>query len=152
MLDVGCGHGHALRAFQKEGVDVEGIGFDQEAEQARAQGFTIHEQDMSFLTLEPESYDLVWCRHVLEHSVFPFFTLGEMHRLIKPNGGIYVEVPAPETACRHETNPNHYCVMGKTAWASLMQRAGFVKIAFYEIDFTVPAGPDKYLAFHARKG
>jgi len=143
ILDVGCGHGHALRAFRQEGCEAIGIGFGEEAENARKDGFEIIEEDMSFSNLPDAEFDLVWCRHVLEHSLFPYFTLNEMFRILKANGVFYMEVPAPETSCHHEANQNHYSVLSKNGWNSLLYRTGFEKIISYDIDFEATTGPDK---------
>ena len=152
VLDVGCGHALALKAFREAGMAPVGIGFGDEAARARDEGFEIVEQDMSFLDLPAESFDLVWARHVVEHSVFPYFTLSEMHRLIKPGGVFYMEVPGPGTPCRHEANANHYSVMGHEMWESLLQRCGLTAIRRNDIRFHVPAGDDLYFAFDCRKG
>lgn len=151
VLDVGCGHGLALTTFREHGMDVTGVGFGEEAEKARAEGFEVIEQDMSFLDVADASYDLAWCRHVIEHSVFPFFTLAEMFRILKPGGVLYMEVPAPDTVCQHESNPNHYSVLTRTNWTHLIHRAGFENIENGDITFTVPAGPDTYYSFDAKK-
>jgi ubiquinone/menaquinone biosynthesis C-methylase UbiE len=71
----------------------------------------VRETDFADLDFDDESFDLVWARHALEHSVVPAFLLSEFHRLTKPGGVLYVEVPAPDTACVHETNPNHHSVL-----------------------------------------
>ena len=107
--------------------------------------------DQSYLDFPDESFDLVWCRHALEHSAAPYFTLAGFHRVLARGGTLYVEVPAPDTACKHETNPNHYSVLGRSAWISLMQRAGFDVVDTAVIDFAVPAGPDTYWGFILRK-
>ncbi|WNJ99213.1 methyltransferase domain-containing protein [Thalassospiraceae bacterium LMO-JJ14] len=151
VLDVGCGHGLALNTFREHGMDVTGVGFGEEAEKARAEGFEIIEQDMSFLDVADASYDLAWCRHVIEHSVFPFFTLAEMFRILKPGGVFYMEVPAPDTVCQHEANPNHYSVLTRTNWTHLLHRTGFENIENGDITFNVPAGPDTYYSFDAKK-
>ncbi len=151
VLDVGCGHGEALRAFKKEGMEAIGVGYGEEAVKCRDEGFQIVEEDMSFLSFAPESFDLVWCRHVLEHSLFPLFTLSEMCRLLKPGGIFYMEVPAPETACRHETNINHYSVLTRNSWFNLIHRSGFKDIKAHDLDVTVPIGPDKYFVYSAVK-
>jgi SAM-dependent methyltransferase len=148
VLDVGCGHGLALRTFREHGMDVTGVGFGDEAESARAEGFEIIEQDMSFLDLGDAGFDLVWCRHVIEHSLFPYFTLSEMFRILKPGGVIYMEVPAPDTVCQHEANPNHYSVLTRTTWLHLLDRVGFSDVKSGDITFSVPAGPDTYLTFN----
>ena len=151
VLDVGCGHGLALNTFRDHGMDATGVGFGYEAAKARAEGFEIIEEDMSFLDVADATFDLAWCRHVIEHSLFPYFTLSEMFRMLKPGGVIYMEVPAPDTVCQHEANANHYSVLTRTTWMQLLSRAGFTGIDTGDITFNVPAGPDTYYTFDARK-
>lgn len=151
VLDVGCGTGIALEEFRNQGMDVTGIGFGDEAEQARNDGFEIIEKDMSFMNLEDATFDLVWCRHVMEHSLFPFFTLSEMNRILKPGGVLYMEVPAPDTAGRHEENRNHYSVLTQRMWKVLLARSGFDPISSNDINFNMPLGPDTYYAFDTPK-
>jgi SAM-dependent methyltransferase len=151
VLDVGCGQGVGLEVFKAAGLNPLGITLGADAEVCRAKGFDVVEMDLSFLDFEDARFDLVWCRHALEHSVFPFFTLSEMHRVLKPGGVLYVEVPAPDTACGHQTNPNHYSVLGKSMWIELIRRAGFAGITTVDINFTTRAGPDTYWAFTQNK-
>ena len=151
VLDVGCGNGLALKLFRDSGCNPIGVGFGDEAKTCRAEGFEIVEKDMSFLKFSDQTFDLVWCRHVLEHSIFPFYTLNEMHRILKKGGAFYMEVPAPDTGCKHESNPNHYSVLTKGMWKSLMLRTGFKDIRERDISFTVPAGPDVFYAFDGRR-
>ena len=151
VLDVGCGTGLALEVFQQHGCMPTGIGFGAEAATAREKGFNVIEQDMSFLDVDNDEYQIVWCRHVLEHSIFPFFTLSEMFRITKPGGIIYVEVPMPDTSSHHESNQNHYSVMGVMMWAHLLRRVGFEDIRNGKVEFTTPAGNDAYTWFDGRK-
>lgn len=152
VLDVGCGQGLALEFFRASGHRAIGITIGAEDLAAcRARGFEVRDMDQSYLDFADESFDLVWCRHALEHSVAPYFTLAGFHRVLAPGGVLYVEVPAPDTACRHETNPNHYSVLGRSAWQSLMQRAGFEVVDVVTIDFAADVGPDTYWAFTLRR-
>jgi len=151
VLDVGCGHGLALQVFRDAGCQPIGVGFGGEAEKSRAEGFEIEETDMSFLDFPDQTFDIVWCRHVLEHSIFPFFTLRQMFRILKTGGVFYMEVPAPGTSCKHEANPNHYSVLGKEMWVSLLQRTGYETIRQKDLAFEVPAGLDVYYSFDSRK-
>jgi hypothetical protein len=64
---------------------------------------------------------------------------------------LYVEVPAPDTACLHQTNGNHYSVLGKSMLGSLIVRSGFELLDVMDVNFTVPAGPDTYWAFVGKK-
>lgn len=147
ILDVGCGQGVALRQFAELQVTVIGIGLGPDVKLCRENGFAAAEMDQSFLNCETRMFDLVWARHVLEHSPFPLFTLTEYHRVLKPGGLLYVEVPAPDTICNHEANPNHYSVMGTKMWQALFKRSGFTVIKACNLDVEVPLGPDRYLGF-----
>jgi SAM-dependent methyltransferase len=152
ILDVGCGQGLALAEFAARGLLPIGVALGREDVAAcRMAGFDVREMDQSFLDFDDAEFDLVWCRHCLEHSIFPYFTLSEFERVLKPGGLLYVEVPAPDTSSAHQANPNHYSVLGKSAWLQLMSRSGFALVDQLDLDFTVPAGPDTYWAFVLRK-
>ncbi|HEV7665454.1 MAG TPA: class I SAM-dependent methyltransferase [Chloroflexota bacterium] len=152
VLDVGCGQGLALAKFADRGLQPTGITLGRDDIAAcRQAGLDVREMDQSFLGFRDAEFDLVWCRHCLEHSIFPYYTLAEFQRVLHPGGLLYVEVPAPDTSSAHQTNPNHYSVLGKSMWLELMRRAGFALIDQVDIDFTVPAGPDTYWAFVLRK-
>ena len=107
--------------------------------------------DMSFLEFDECLFDLVWCRHTLEHSVFPYFTLCEIYRFLKPGGVFYIEVPAPDTSSLHETNLNHYSVFTKKMWESLILRSGFKIVRPNTIAFRTGGGHDEYYAFDGRR-
>lgn len=152
VLDVGCGQGVALKRFAERRLQATGITLNPvDVAECRRLGYNVLEMDQSFLEFPDASFDLVWCRHCIEHSVFPYFTLSQFHRVMRPGGWLYIEVPAPDTACAHQTNGNHYSVLGKNMWASLISRAGFTLVDVMDIDFSVPAGPDQYWAFIGRR-
>ena len=148
VLDVGCGQGVALKLFAAKGADAIGVTLNQtDVDVCRSLGYDVQCMDQSFLDFPAASFDAVWCRHCLEHSIYPYFTLSGFHRVLKPGGWLYVEVPAPDTASAHQTNRNHYSVFGKSMMASLIDRSGFRIAEVLDITFTVPAGPDTYWAF-----
>ena len=151
VLDVGCGQGAALEMFREAGLDPLGVTLGPDVEICRAKGLNVLEMDFAFLDFPDAGFDLVWCRHAIEHSVLPFFTLSELHRLLRPGGVLYLEVPAPDTACRHQTNPNHYSVLGKSMWLELIRRCGFPQTVVLDLNFEVAAGPDTYWAFLQQK-
>jgi SAM-dependent methyltransferase len=84
---------------------------------------------MSFLPQKDgyydESVDFLFCRHSLEHSPYPIFTLMEYNRVLKQNGKLYIEMPAPDCPRAHEWNLNHYSILGRTQLAALLDRTGF---------------------------
>src|SRR5207244_85927 len=69
VLDVGCGQGVALEIFRDAGFDPLGVTLGEDAEVCRRKGLKVLEMDFAFLDFPDESFDLVWCRHALEHSV-----------------------------------------------------------------------------------
>jgi len=150
ILDVGCGQGVALKPFQERGFAPIGITLNAtDAEACRAQGLDVRIMDQSFLDFDDASFDLLWARHVLEHSFMPLYTLTEFRRVLRPGGIMYLEVPAPDTLL-HERNPNHYSVLGKPMWTSLMERSGFENTS--TIDYfmkTVDDRADEYWGFFA---
>jgi SAM-dependent methyltransferase len=152
VLDVGCGQGPALEYFRGHGTDYLGITLgDEDIVACQAQGFHVEKMDQSFLKLSDESQDVVWARHVIEHSIFPLFTLHGFNRVLRHGGMLYLEVPAPETSCHHERNPNHYSLFGKGCWRALIERSGFKILGDVDYSFEVPAGPDLYWGFYCQK-
>lgn len=153
VLDVGCANGFAQQMFTKDGIDradYTGITCSEaDARDCGARGIpNIVQLDMHDIALLSEDclpFDLVWARHVMEHSPVPLFVLQEIRRLLRPGTGkLYVEVPAPDTACRHTTNVNHYSCFERNGWEGLFDKAGLTPIMAFEIGVQVPAGPDRY--------
>lgn len=153
ILDVGCGQGPALDIFRDKGyLSTIGITLNEEDVRiCRDNGHNVVKMDQSFLEFSDGEFDFVWARHVIEHSIFPYFTLMEFSRVMSPQGILYLEVPAPETSCHHERNPNHYSVFGRSAWASLLGRCGFTVQEETKFAFTTGMGPDEYWGFTCSK-
>lgn len=143
VLDIGPGFQFAKGEFEKHGCHWSSV--------------DAPESDQSFLPMQEGDVDLVWARHVLEHSVMPYFTLTEYYRVLCPGGLCYIEVPAPDTEAQHETNPNHYSIMGSNMWFSLMLRAGFKVEKTWSFGISVPQNSggepikDTYFSFLLRK-
>jgi SAM-dependent methyltransferase len=152
VLDIGCGTGFALKTFADYGLKGTGIALGEDIRLCQEQGLNAIEMNMSNLDFPDQKFDIVWARHSLEHSPFPFFTLMEINRITKMYGLIYIEVPGAETQAKHEENPNHYSVLGKTMLRSLIERAGFQILHHNTIDGTTHAGAqDCYWSFIASK-
>jgi len=151
ILDMGCGQGLALEHFAADGFKATGIALGEDVSICQEKGFDAVEMDFSFLDFDDQTFDLIWCRHALEHSFMPLFVLSEIHRVTKPGGVVYIEVPSPGTNAQHERNPNHYSVLGLRMWLQLIQRAGFVDLSHFEIGFPLAIGPDSYMGFICRR-
>ena len=123
VLDVGFGTGYSLEKFKKLGITPTGITLDaNELQRALLLKYDVHLMDMAFLDFEDKTFDLVWCRHTLEHSVMPMIALMEFKRVLKDGGYLYVEVPQDESV--HTDNPNHYSMLSDRSWQALMRKTG----------------------------
>lgn len=151
VLDVGCGQGLALEIFRDKGAQAVGVTMGTDYQVCINKGFDVYEMDQSFLDLPAASFDIVWCRHAIEHSFFPLFTLNGFFDVMKDDGLLYIEVPAPTTSARHENNSNHYSCFTAPVWKSLFTKAGLNVKEYLDINFTVPCGPDQYHAFFLTK-
>ena len=139
ILDIGCGQGYGMLKFVELGcTDVSGLTLSaNDAEAARARGFAVVEEDMSFQSLEDEDYDVLFARHSLEHSPYPLLTLLEFNRILKPGGIAYIEMPSPQCTRALEEYDNHYAIMGAQQWRALMIRAGFDTLDIGELKFGI---------------
>ena len=152
VLDVGCGRGYALEVMQKQGYAPMGLTIGQEdADVCREKGFMVQVEDMSFTSFWDATFDLVWARHCLEHSPWPLLTLYEWNRILKMDGILYAEMPAPDTSCYHECNETHYSVLLPRNWSSLLDRAGFKRLEHFHLTMKTQIGDDRYYVFVCRK-
>lgn len=95
LLDVGCGRGVNLMAFQDQGWNVSGIEISASAaQQARALvGDCVHEGTLDTAPFRDESFDLIVFNHSLEHMFKPKMALLRAARLLKPEGMLVITVP-----------------------------------------------------------
>ena len=112
----------------------------------KSKGHKIKTYDMSFIPQKDgyydESVDFIFLRHSLEHSPYPIFTLMEYNRILKQNGKIYIETPAPDCERQHELNLNHYSILGSQQLAALIDRTGFRIDTFNTLEFDLTVGED----------
>ncbi len=122
VLDVGCGQGFAHKLF--EDIRVEnwtGITRGEDYEVVKKKGLNAHDMDMTFIDFDDNTFDLIFARHVLEHSPFPIITLMEWARVGKR--WLYLVAPAPEYWTTKGLN--HYSVISNEHIQWLLQRAGW---------------------------
>lgn len=96
ILEIGCRAGN-LTQFYYEGNDVVGVDVDRNAlkEFEKRLGLTGHwvDVDSEHLPFEDGQFDLVVFSEVMEHLRFPQKALGEIARVIGPEGRLVGSVP-----------------------------------------------------------
>jgi len=121
VLDIGCGAtGFCQPIFAEFGINWTGITLGDDYITCKNSGLNVYNSDMSFLPFEDESFDLVFARHSLEHSVMPLISLMEWHRVSKQ--WVCVILPKPEKFTY--TGKNHYSIMPHVQLVWLAARAG----------------------------
>ena len=95
ILDIGCGPGTGLKAFQDRGWEVMGV----EPDPVRAKvgnevnKINIFPGKIEDFNGQDETFDVVTLLHVLEHFHSPIYFLENSIKKIKDNGYLYIEVP-----------------------------------------------------------
>ena len=129
VLDVGCATGFCKPLFAQIGIyDWTGITRGEDYEITKAMGLEVHDEDMSFLPFKNASFDLIFARHVLEHSPFPVITLMEWQRVSKH--WLYLIAPAPDYWTY--AGRNHYSMMNNVQIDWILKRAGWIPIMIEE--------------------
>ena len=104
VLEVGVGAGNILarvRAKSRAGIDLSGFLLTKARLRLHPEDVLI-EGDAEKLTdhFPPASFDRVFCSEVLEHVQHPDRVLGQMARVVKPDGIVVVSVPNERTINR----------------------------------------------------
>jgi SAM-dependent methyltransferase len=110
VLDAGCGSGRTLLELVDYGR-VRGIELDPEvAEVARDRGLgEVLQGRLEELPWTEDSFDLITCLDVIEHTPDDRRTLAELHRVCRPGGFLLVTVPAHQFLwSAHDVYNHHY--------------------------------------------
>jgi SAM-dependent methyltransferase len=90
VLDLGCGVGSSVDVFRERDPDVEWVGLDvpgsPEARFRTRRDARFETFDGASMPFPDGSFDLVYCKQVLEHVRDPAPLLKEVHRVLIPGG------------------------------------------------------------------
>ena len=97
VLDWGCGHGHAAHALRELGLEVVALEYSAELEEGARKPLPYFPDVEALFTREPvrlpfpdHSFDAVLSLGVLEHVPDPEGSLGELRRVLRHGGRLYV--------------------------------------------------------------
>lgn len=95
LLDVGSGGGHLVKIARERGFDAVGIEMTELGIQYAHCVLDIDLIPGSFpeYKFEPESFDVVVMKHVLEHISDPAAAISEASRILSPDGIVVIESP-----------------------------------------------------------
>ncbi len=121
VLDVGCGQGQAFPVLQKYAEHVEGITLGTDIDVCKDKGLTVQGADMSFLPYPDSEFELIFARHVLEHSPMPLLTLMEWWRISRQ----WLMLILPDPGHYTYTGLNHYYVLNRLQADNILEVAGW---------------------------
>ena len=134
LLDVGCGSGRFLLRAKSLGWDVYGIDPDPDAvAAARRSGLAIEQGALTDSTFPDGYFDAITLSHVIEHLHEPIATLRQCHRLLRPDGRLWIATPnldAPGRGLFGESwrglePPRHLVIFTWRSLEQALREAGF---------------------------
>ena len=94
LVDVGCARGFVVQAAKERGWDAYGVELSRQVvEDCTARGLQVVEGSMAHLPFSDGFFDVVHARHVLEHDIELWRSLGEMRRVLRDGGLLFLTVP-----------------------------------------------------------
>lgn len=95
LLDVGCAAGYFFEQALKRGWDAHGTDLGiWAAEAALARGLkNLHVGRLRELRFPDHHFDVVYAAQIFEHLTNPRDELAEIHRILRPGGLFYMDVP-----------------------------------------------------------
>lgn len=134
VLDVGCGTGDRLDAFRQRGFEAFGVETSNSADYASGYlNLKVHKGDLLSAQFPDRFVDIVTLYHVLEHTPNPLEVCREIHRILKDDGFLVIQVPNKESfqqtifGKRWEgfDLPRHLYYFGVGTLSDLLGKAGF---------------------------
>ncbi|MFZ9596493.1 MAG: class I SAM-dependent methyltransferase [Bdellovibrionia bacterium] len=133
VLDYGCGNGDfslALQSIIESKTQVTASDFEDLPPQQLINKVTYY--SLSKLRSLKAHFDLIYCRHVLEHTADPTSLMMELKSLLSPGGILVIEIPSYETIWKSIFRqhwegfyaPYHYHHFTSQSMRTLMNRLG----------------------------
>ena len=136
ILDAGCGDGWTMDQFRDAGYpNIWGIDInDNKLNTAKKHGHAnVAKTLLPEIPFEDDFFDIIFCRHVYEHLLYPKKTLESFYRILKPKGKLFII--APKSEINADSNESHTVnIVIAEDISKLMQSEGF-KIILKEEHF-----------------
>jgi SAM-dependent methyltransferase len=141
LIDIGCNEGRGLRIYARNGFQVEGLELNETAAAvARESGFIVHTCLLEDF-VPAQLYKVVVVSNVLEHSLDPRQMLQDVHRILAPDGQVWISCPNSKSWLRRIFGrswinwhiPFHIVHFSCVTLRRALEDAGYVQIQFRQI-------------------
>jgi SAM-dependent methyltransferase len=160
LLDVGCNEGRGMRIHQSNGFQVEGLELNENAAAvARQSGFIVH--SCLIEEFDPQvGFDVAVLANVLEHSLDPRRMLSDVHRVLSPNGQVWISLPNSQSWLRRAFGrswinwhvPFHISHFSQETLQRLLTESGFHKIEIQQISPALWVAQSMIASLFAKRG
>lgn len=121
VLEIGCGDGFGMDHIRKLNFEVIGVDINPEKIKiAKQQGHEAYCCDALKLPFDDRSFDVVYCRHSLEHFLKPCEVLKEINRVLKNRGLLTIITPI---VMSNKLNSKHVHAIPDQEYVSKLLRA-----------------------------
>lgn len=114
VVDLGCGSGLDAVDLAEEGAFVTGLDvsdgrleFNIELMKEKNVSYNLVNGDVCNLPFEPSSFDIVICKHLIEHLPEPEIRIANFLKLLKNDGILYIDYPN-KYAIKQILSDDHY--------------------------------------------
>lgn len=144
LLDIGCGTGHLLSHFKKNGWDTKGIEPNENARNYAIKNFQLDVEEENLLNeIENRNFDVVSMWHVLEHVHNPNMRMELVCNILKDDGIAVVALPNPGAYDAKYYRewwaawdvPRHLYHFSRKAFRNLAENTGFKIVAEHPMKF-----------------
>jgi len=119
VLDVGAGDDWYINKFKELGIQALGLDI------VYGEGIAL-KGCMEDIPLHSDKFvDILFAAHSFEHTIDPIKTIKEFHRVLKPNGLIFIVTPYPNKQQIHGMNSTHYFCLTLDQQTALFEHFGF---------------------------
>ena len=134
VLEIGCADGRNVIAFAENGYDACGIDLSKEyVDFGKDKGLNLFCEDSETFEKRGLKFDLIILNHVLEHLIDLDRDLSIIHKMLNPNGRLYVGVPGVKALSLGEYKGDfllmlqnaHVFNFTKTTLCRVMKKYGF---------------------------
>lgn len=140
LLEVGCGTGVFLDKARKAGFDVHGIELsDYAANFARQMGIPVETKPIEETNFQPERFDAIVMREVIEHLPHPLESLRTVHAWLKPGGVLFMATGNYDSPERKLRGANWFYFMPEghlTIFSNKTMTAYLKKVGFQYVNVT----------------
>lgn len=130
VLDVGCAEGIYLKHFSDESIGMDFL--FESTRMCKQNGLNAIAGDSnSGLPFKDNTFDAIFCSHVLEHVFSPFLLLKEFNRIVKEHGTIIIGLPQENSIFRilvddyYADHDSHIYGFSLKGIKYLLERTGF---------------------------